>query len=227
MDDESMAARDAAVEKWLPLVWKVARTKFPWAFNPKRNHPEVMNIDGDDLIQEGSIVLMRLLRDFDPDRQVDFEEYAWNTIYYAMLQYVQANGPRIPTTKRPKQSAAMGSERLREQLAAVRSCVAMSEISPKRPMEDAFLNCSLQADAEQGVENVDNKDFLRSCMKKLRKQLSPHVIRALVLHSQKVPLKEIAAELCVSHETVRKWLARARKVVDTYLKDEAKVYRGR
>lgn len=75
---------DLLFEENLPLVHKVAAQRYLRA---------PADIDYDDLYQEGAIGLLRVSRQFEPDRGFKFSTYAWKRIRGQIQDYLQTLGP--------------------------------------------------------------------------------------------------------------------------------------
>ena len=76
------AEEAAQVKQWLPLVHNIVGryvARYPW-----------LNGHQDDLIQEGSIGLLRAARGYSNDRGASFMTYAYNGIRFALIQYLRS-----------------------------------------------------------------------------------------------------------------------------------------
>lgn len=210
----------------MPLVYKVARAKFPWAFEygRRRRHPVHLAVDADDLIQEGAIALMEAIRTFKSEVGVKFQGYAWSCIQNAMQDYVARTGSRLQTTckSRYKRDHTRGTK------SATDNCVLMSELqlSGDTSLDSLILTEKIENDAQAGQNCVDNQELLSACLAKLGGKITPEMFRALEMRGGGDTMVTIGAELGVPRKTAEMLVHKAVKVAAIHLNEEAEAFRS-
>ena len=86
------AARELLVEKNMGFIVQTADL----VYRSSSLEGSDLNIDVDDLVQEGSIGLLRAIDGFDPARKLKFLTYAAPAIKNAMLDLVHSQGLPVP-----------------------------------------------------------------------------------------------------------------------------------
>lgn len=219
-----MDEQPLTVEQWMPLVYKVARTKFPWAFEygKRRRHSVHLAIDGDDLVQEGAIALMKAIVTFRPEVGVPFELHAWGQIQGRMQNYVRDNGGRMKVTSksRYKRDKVSGTKQ------AAQDCVLMSEVSLEdgASLDSILLTEKIEQDAQVGQDGVDNQELLGVCLAKLGGRVTPEMLRALEMRGGGETMAAIGEELGVPRKTAEMLVHKAVKVAAVHLKEEAEAF---
>jgi RNA polymerase sigma-B factor len=214
-------ARDALVQLHLPLVEHCAR-RF-------RNRGEPF----EDLVQVGTIGLIKSVDRFDTDRGVEFSTYATPTILGEIKRYFRDKGWAIRVPRRLQElrmqigaataelTQALGRSPTPRELAEVIGC-SVEEIVEGIESSNAYATLSLDAsdDGEDGgattmldalgVEDVGLENVeIRESIKPLLDQLEPREKKLLLLRFFKnMTQSQIAEEIGVSQMHVSRLLNR-------------------
>jgi RNA polymerase sigma-B factor len=226
---ERDAAREALVHLHLPLVEHCAR-RF-------RNRGEPF----EDLVQVGTIGLIKSVDRFDTDRGVEFSTYATPTIIGEIKRYFRDKGwairvPRRLQEMRMQISAAtaeltqsLGRSPTPREIADVIGC-SVEEIVEGMESSNAYATLSLDAtdDSDEGGQSildaigVDDAALahveIRESVKPLLESLPPREKKILLLRFFKnMTQSQIAAEIGVSQMHVSRLLSRTLEQLRTSL----------
>src|SRR5215208_7106197 len=215
-----LAARDGLVALHLPLVEHCAR-RF-------RNRGEPF----EDLVQVGTIGLIKSIDRFEPDRGVEFSTYATPTIIGEIKRYFRDKGwaIRVPrrlqelrmqiTTTTAELTQSLGRSPTPRELAERIGCT-VEEIIEGMESSNAYTTLSLDATDEAdetggsmldalGIEDPDLEHVeVRESIKPMLDQLDPREKRILVLRFFKnMTQTQIAEEIGISQMHVSRLLTR-------------------
>jgi RNA polymerase sigma-B factor len=216
-----LAARDSLVELHLPLVEHCAR-RF-------RNRGEPL----EDLVQVGTIGLLKSIERFDVARGVEFSTYATPTIIGEIKRYFRDKGWAIRVPRRLQElrmqiatttgelTQALGRSPTLRELAEVIGC-SVEELVEGIESNNAYSTLSLDADEDAGegggvsmleLMGLDDEELehieIRESIKPLLKALPSREKRILLLRFFKNKTQsEIAAEIGVSQMQVSRLLRR-------------------
>jgi RNA polymerase sigma-B factor len=213
--------RDALVHLHLPLVDHCAR-RF-------RNRGEPF----DDLVQVGTIGLLKSIDRFDPDRGVEFSTYATPTIIGEIKRYFRDKGWAIRVPRRLQEMRMMigtATSELSQSLGrsptpreiAEQIGVSVEEVMEGLESSNAYSTLSLDAgsDSEEGggtsiLDAIGEDDAalehveIRESIKPLLEQLPPREKQILMLRFFRgMTQSQIAAEIGVSQMHVSRLLTR-------------------
>jgi RNA polymerase sigma-B factor len=225
------AARDALVHLHLPLVEHCAR-RF-------RNRGEPF----EDLVQVGTIGLIKSIDRFEPDRGVEFSTYATPTIIGEIKRYFRDKGWAIRVPRRLQElrmqigaataelTQSLGRSPTPRELAGSIGC-SVEEIIEGIESSNAYSTLSLDAsdDTEDGGntmldaigmedENLEHVE-IRESLKPLLDQLEPREKKILLLRFFKnMTQSQIAEEIGVSQMHVSRLLTRTLAQLRVSLQD--------
>jgi RNA polymerase sigma-B factor len=230
-DAERTAARDALVHLHLPLVEHCAR-RF-------RNRGEPF----EDLVQVGTIGLIKSVDRFDSDRGVEFSTYATPTIIGEIKRYFRDKGWAIRVPRRLQElrmqigaataelTQSLGRSPTPRELAETIGCT-VEEIIEGIESSNAYSTLSLDASDEsddgggsmldaigiedEGLEHVE----IRESLKPLLDALDPREKKILLLRFFRNKTQtQIAAEIGVSQMHVSRLLSRTLEQLRTSLEE--------
>ncbi len=216
---EESAARDALVERYLPLAESLARRY--------QHSGQAL----DDLVQVASIGLLKAVDRFDPDRGVNFESYAIPTILGELKRYHRDQGWSVRMPRRlqeltlqikdsiPQLSQELGRSPTIAEIAN-HAQLSQEEVLEAMDAQDAYASISLDAPIDEGSESttlsdrlfVDNEDFE---LAEQWAEFEPH-LRALPDREQRIIVlrffrdwtqSQIAEELGISQMHVSRLLS--------------------
>lgn len=213
------SARDALVELHLPLVEHLAR-RFAGRGEPV-----------DDLIQVGTIGLIKSVDRFDPGRGVEFSTYATPTIVGEIKRHFRDKGWAVRVPRRLqelRQSLSAATEELAHRLGrapTVAEIAARLEVSEEEVLEglesaNAYSTVSLEArtDVGDGPAVLDAMGFddaaldgvvYRETLRPLLAQLAPRERHILMLRFfANMTQSQIADEVGISQMHVSRLLAK-------------------
>jgi RNA polymerase sigma-B factor len=228
-DEEREAAREGLVHLHLPLVEHCAR-RF-------RNRGEPL----EDLVQVGTIGLLKSIDRFDLERAVEFSTYATPTIIGEIKRYFRDKGWAIRVPRRLQElrmqigaasadlTQSLGRSPTPRELAERIGC-SVEDILEGLESSNAYSTLSLDAgdDAEDGAgsmldaigiddENLEQVE-VRESIKPLLDQLGPREKRILLLRFFKnMTQSQIAEEIGVSQMHVSRLLSRTLEQLRTSL----------
>jgi RNA polymerase sigma-B factor len=229
---ERLTARDALVSLHLPLVEHCAR-RF-------RNRGEPF----EDLVQVGTIGLIKSIDRFDLDRGVEFSTYATPTIIGEIKRYFRDKGWAIRVPRRLQElrmqigtttaelTQALGRSPTPRELAEAIGC-SVEEIVEGIESSNAYSTLSLDATDDGGDDGgvsmldmmgLDDEELeqieIRESIKPLLEALPPREKRILLLRFFKNKTQsEIAAEIGVSQMHVSRLLSRTLEQLRTSLQE--------
>ncbi len=232
-DGARQTPRDALVHLHLPLVEHCAR-RF-------RNRGEPF----EDLVQVGTIGLLKSIDRFDSDRGVEFSTYATPTIIGEIKRYFRDKGWAIRVPRRLQElrmqigsataelSQSLGRSPTPRELAEAIGC-SVEEIIEGLESSNAYSTLSLDAsdDTDEGggapmldaigIDDVNLEHVeIRESIKPLLDQLDAREKRILLLRFFKnMTQSQIAAEIGVSQMHVSRLLTRTLEDLRTSLQDE-------
>jgi RNA polymerase sigma-B factor len=233
---ERETARDALVHLHLPLVEHCAR-RF-------RNRGEPL----EDLVQVGTIGLIKSVDRFDSDRGVEFSTYATPTIIGEIKRYFRDKGWAIRVPRRLQElrmqigaasaelTQSLGRSPTPRELAEAIGCT-VEEIVEGIESSNAYSTLSLDAsdDGEEGgaasmldAIGVDDEGLehveIRESIKPLLDRLEPREKKILLLRFFKnMTQSQIAEEIGVSQMHVSRLLSRTLEQLRTSLEEEPSV----
>jgi RNA polymerase sigma-B factor len=224
--DEDEAARDELVTMYLNLV-KYLASRF-------RNRGEPI----DDLVQVGTIGLIKAIDRFDIDRQVEFTTYATPTIVGELKRYFRDKGWAIKVPRRLQelsfkvnQSMDVLTQRL-QRSPTIEEIAEYLEVTPEEVLEametsEAYNFVSLESD--RGSDGSDSFSILeyigkddqlmavvddRATLSAALKQLTPQEQKVLYLRFfEGLTQTEIARQLDISQMQVSRLLRKTLKVL--------------
>jgi RNA polymerase sigma-B factor len=220
-EDARLVARDGLVQLHLPLVEHCAR-RF-------RNRGEPF----EDLVQVGTIGLLKSIDRFDPERGVEFSTYATPTVIGEIKRYFRDKGWAIRVPRRLQElrmqiaattaelTQALGRSPTPRELAAAIGC-SVEDVVEGIESGNAYSTLSLDAADESGDEGgvsmlelmgLDDEELehieIRESIKPLLEALPAREKRILLLRFFKNKTQaEIAAEIGVSQMHVSRLLGR-------------------
>jgi RNA polymerase sigma-B factor len=229
---ERLTARDGLVSLHLPLVEHCAR-RF-------RNRGEPF----EDLVQVGTIGLIKSIDRFDLDRGVEFSTYATPTIIGEIKRYFRDKGWAIRVPRRLQElrmqigtttaelTQALGRSPTPRELAEAIGC-SVEEIVEGIESSNAYSTLSLDATDDGGDDGgvsmldmmgLDDEELeqieIRESIKPLLEALPPREKRILLLRFFKNKTQsEIAAEIGVSQMHVSRLLSRTLEQLRTSLQE--------
>jgi RNA polymerase sigma-B factor len=230
-DEAARAARDSLVHLHLPLVEHCAR-RF-------RNRGEPL----EDLVQVGTIGLIKAVDRFDPARGLEFSTYATPTVIGEIKRHFRDKGWAIRVPRRLQElrltigattqelTQALGRSPTPRELAESIGCT-VEEIVEGLESSNAYATLSLDSgdDPDEGgsmldVLGVDDANLaqveVRESLKPLLEQLEPREKRILLLRFFKnMTQSQIAAEIGVSQMHVSRLLTRTIEDLRTSLLEE-------
>ena len=233
-DAERESARDALVHLHLPLVEHCAR-RF-------RNRGEPL----EDLVQVGTIGLIKSVDRFDSDRGVEFSTYATPTIIGEIKRYFRDKGWAIRVPRRLQElrmqigsataelTQSLGRSPTPRELAEAIGCT-VEEIVEGIESSNAYSTLSLDAsdDGEEGgaasmldAIGVDDEGLehveIRESIKPLLDRLEPREKKILLLRFFKnMTQSQIAEEIGVSQMHVSRLLNRTLEQLRTSLEEQS------
>lgn len=195
IEEQDGAARNRLVESHLALVKRMAS-------NFARR-----GANFEDLVQEGSLALIRAAETFEPDRKVRFATYAAYWIRSHMQRYLAAL--RSQQYAAPASVAYLGG-RSRGKNGDRRLLHTVSLDAPASHETERPLVESLNSDTEtpdQAVERTESKDLVHKALKRAFEELHDEraavVIEKRILSDDPATLAEIGKELHLSREGAR------------------------
>ena len=231
-DGARQTPRDALVHLHLPLVEHCAR-RF-------RNRGEPF----EDLVQVGTIGLLKSIDRFDSDRGVEFSTYATPTIIGEIKRYFRDKGWAIRVPRRLQElrmqigsataelTQSLGHSPTPRELGEAIGC-SVEEIIEGLESSNAYSTLSLDAsdDTDEGgspmldaigIDDVNLEHVeIRESIKPLLDRLDPREKRILLLRFFKnMTQSQIAAEIGVSQMHVSRLLARTLDDLRSSLQDE-------
>src|SRR5512137_461913 len=224
--DEDEAARDELITMYLNLV-KYLASRF-------RNRGEPL----DDLVQVGTIGLIKAIDRFDIDRQVEFTTYATPTIVGELKRYFRDKGWAIKVPRRLQelsfkvnQAIDALTQRL-QRSPSIQEIAEYLEVTPEEVLEametsEAYNFVSLEtdrggdgSDSFSILEYIGKDDALmdvvedRATLSTALKELSPQEQRVLYLRFfEGLTQTEIARQLDISQMQVSRLLRRTLRVL--------------
>jgi RNA polymerase sigma-B factor len=225
-EDGDITARDELVENYLSLVRYFAQ-KF-------RNRGEPM----DDLVQVGTIGLIKAIDRFDTDRNVEFTTYATPTIVGELKRYFRDKGWAIRVPRRLQELSLAVNQVIEPLTQKLQRSPKVDEIAAElgvtpedviEAMETSEVYTLVSLDKDRGTEgddsfslleyigrddkflsNVDDVEWLRVALK----HLTPQEQRVLYLRFYRgMTQTEVAKELGISQMQVSRLLRRALDVL--------------
>ncbi len=230
-DEAARAARDSLVHLHLPLVEHCAR-RF-------RNRGEPL----EDLVQVGTIGLIKAVDRFDPARGLEFSTYATPTVIGEIKRHFRDKGWAIRVPRRLQElrlrigattqelTQTLGRSPTPRELAESIGCT-VEEIVEGLESSNAYATLSLDSgdDPDEGgsmldVLGADDANLaqveVRESLKPLLEQLEPREKRILLLRFFKnMTQSQIAAEIGVSQMHVSRLLTRTIEDLRTSLLEE-------
>lgn len=223
-DPERPALRARVVERHLPLVQHLARRY------TDRGEPL------DDLVQVGTIGLLKAVDRYDPDRGASFASFAVPTVLGEIRRHFRDRGWAIRVPRRLQELSRVLSDTradLTQQLGRAPTVDELAEragVDPEQVLEaldsaGAYSTVPLESDADDGpqawlaeddaaLDAVENREALRPLLERLpsreRRILALRFVRGM---SQ----SEIAAEVGISQMHVSRLLARTLTALRTGL----------
>lgn len=223
-DPERPALRARVVERHLPLVQHLARRY------ADRGEPL------DDLVQVGTIGLLKAVDRYDPDRGASFASFAVPTVLGEIRRHFRDRGWAIRVPRRLQELSRVLSDtraELTQQLGRAPTVDELAEragVDPEQVLEaldsaGAYSTVPLESDADDGPQSwlaeddaaldaVENREALRPLLERLpareRRILALRFVRGM---SQ----SEIAAEVGISQMHVSRLLARTLTALRTGL----------
>lgn len=221
-EDGDMAARDELVENYLSLV-----RYFAYKF---RNRGEPM----DDLVQVGTIGLIKAVDRFDTDRNVEFTTYATPTIVGELKRHFRDKGWAIRVPRRLQELSLALNQVIEPLTQKLQRSPTIDEIAQElgvtpedvlEAMETSEVYTLVSLDKDRGSENddsfslleyigrddkllgnVDDVEWLRAALK----HLTPQEQRVIYLRFYKgMTQTEVAKQLEISQMQVSRLLRRA------------------
>lgn len=225
-EEDEIGARDELVENYLSLVRYFAQ-KF-------RNRGEPM----DDLVQVGTIGLIKAIDRFDTDRNVEFTTYATPTIVGELKRYFRDKGWAIRVPRRLQELSLAVNQVIEPLTQRLQRSPKVDEIAKElgvtpeeviEAMETSEVYTLVSLDKDRGTEgddsfslleyigrddkllgNVDDVEWLRVALK----HLTPQEQRVLYLRFYRgMTQTEVAKELGISQMQVSRLLRRALDVL--------------
>jgi RNA polymerase sigma-32 factor len=219
-----VSAREALILAHAPMVRAMAR-RLTWSRS-----------QGEDLVQEGYLGLLKAAERFDPSRGARFSTYARYWVRYHLQKFTRANR-RIVSLPRTRnmvkaRNGVRGTIRELEQarggpvddatiakalgvdvddVAHVRMEHAAADLSVDSPTNDIQLEGSLPS-PEHALEDRRAQSLCEELVRQLLAQLDPRerlILEKHVLSDEGVSLREIGADLGISAERVRQLERRA------------------
>ncbi len=221
----SLEAREALIEYYLPFVERMVRKVF--SMRAKLVSSE---LDMEDLISIGTIALIKAIDNFELDRGIKFEHYAYKVIFGYVSNYIDSKLP-IPSKsyKRLKRQVEelkdKDPEKAKKKMRQLIVGLALAKLISLEATVSAESDTKLieLLDGSTWInphELMENKDILAK-IKQLLDRLTPMEKYVIVKHYYEgVKFIDIAGELAISKQRVSQLHNNAIKKLRSWLMDE-------
>jgi RNA polymerase sigma factor (sigma-70 family) len=197
------------VTKWEGLVHKILQTEYQWAWSRKQNMRKFRRpIDYEDLAQEGLCAILDAIENYDSDRGATFKVYAWTVVKRRVSRYIRRNVSPIDAT------TVWGNLSDDDDKKAAIACRLFSELS-KDATGDGLEWEPYIADQDEGIEQLEAKEYLEKCLECLEGHITDRQLQALTLRfADDLTYEQVAKELDMSvsatHKLIKRTLDNAR-----------------
>lgn len=179
-----------------PSVAELVKGNMGLAVAITNDYRNIPGTDFDDVLAEARKALVKAARGFDPERATPFGSYAGPAIRNTLNTMFNKNAKRVA----------------REGLSAE---LPTGEDGDGETLKNGLADANATAAVSAGIEGEETSAALAAALA----TLPPHVRRIVDLSGEGLSLREIAAEVDLSHETVRQILGNATKALQARLKE--------